>query len=201
MKTTQLQRSLRTISPHIVVQTIWQHDTELVDIRTDVDGMDKNPATISKAEYEMIVGKWFAIVKGRSGYAKPGHESHKIYMGNGWNSVDADELQDALGKNWWVENVNGYVSVIRYADDWQAWTAEVRASATSDDRDVSVSAFLCGVWAGADELPEESNPTVSGYEIDLTIQALGDLATRIDDYSLLQNDIEDLVKHLKALPQ
>jgi len=130
MKTTQLQRQLRTITPHIVIQTIWEHDTDLVDIRTDTDGMD-----------------------------------------------DADPTH------------------------WQAWIAEVRASATYMDQDISGSAFLCGIWERADDLPEESNPTVSSYEIDLTIEALYDLAAQLNDDCNYLHSINDLINHLKSLPQ
>jgi hypothetical protein len=59
--------------------------------------------------------------------------------------------------------------------DWQAWQSEVRASAIVGGEEVSGSAYLGGNWEKAGDLPEESNPEISGYEAQMTVEALEEL--------------------------
>lgn len=60
-------------------------------------------------------------------------------------------------------------------DDWQAWQSEVRASAIADGEEISGSAYLGGTWEKAEDNPEESNPEISGYERQMTEEALREL--------------------------
>lgn len=101
---TELQKTLATLAPSVCIQTFWEHDHDLRDIREDCDGFDdENP------------------------------------------------------------------------DDWQAWQSEVRASAIADGEEVSGSAYLGGTWERATDHPATSNPTISGYEHQMTIEALREL--------------------------
>lgn len=61
-------------------------------------------------------------------------------------------------------------------DDWQAWQSEVRASAIGDGEEISGSAYLGGTWERAGDIPEESNPEISGYERQMTAEALEELS-------------------------
>jgi len=61
-------------------------------------------------------------------------------------------------------------------DDWQAWQSEVRATAIVDGAEISGSDYLGGTFEKVGDVPEESNPTISGYEPDMTERALDELA-------------------------
>ena len=60
-------------------------------------------------------------------------------------------------------------------DDWQAWQSEIRATAIHNGDEIRGSDYLGGTWEKAGDVPEESNPDVSGYEPDMTIRALEEL--------------------------
>ena len=60
-------------------------------------------------------------------------------------------------------------------DNWQAWESEVRVTAISNGSVVTASDYLGGTWEPADKHPKESNPDISGYELQLTGQALEEL--------------------------
>lgn len=66
-------------------------------------------------------------------------------------------------------------------DDWQAWQSEVRATAIVEGAEVSGSDYLGGTFEKVGDVPEESNPTISGYEPDMTKRALDELASLIFD--------------------
>ena len=123
---TELQKALSKIAPSIRVQTIWNHDPDLYDIRQDCDGFD-----------------------------------------------DEDP------------------------DDWQAWQSEVRASAIADGEEISGSAYLGGTWEKAEDIPEESNPEISGYERQMTEEALEDL---LPQAPALADQINAALAYLEANP-
>lgn len=68
-------------------------------------------------------------------------------------------------------------------EDWQAWQSEVSASAIVNGELVSASAYLGGTWEKAGDNPHESNPDISGYESDMTAEALTELLTLVPAYS------------------
>jgi hypothetical protein len=68
-------------------------------------------------------------------------------------------------------------------DDWQAWQTEIRASVIQDGEMVSASAYLGGTWERYGDKPEESNPTISGYENQMTAEALEELAKLAPDHA------------------
>jgi hypothetical protein len=65
-------------------------------------------------------------------------------------------------------------------NDWQAWQSEVRATVIQEGEEVSASAYLGGTWEKAGDTPEESNPDISGYEPDMTREALEELLGKVD---------------------
>lgn len=61
-------------------------------------------------------------------------------------------------------------------DNWQAWQSNVCATAIIDGEEIEGNAYLGGTWEKAGDLPEYSNPEISGYENQMTIEALEELA-------------------------
>lgn len=87
-------------------------------------------------------------------------------------------------------------------NDWQAWQSEVRASAIVEGMEASGSAYLGGTWEKAGDVPEEreSNHTISGYENQMTVEALEELKNNIWDIAAL-DQIESAIAHCKAEAQ
>jgi hypothetical protein len=84
-------------------------------------------------------------------------------------------------------------------DDWQAWASEVRATCIQDGEEISGSAYLGGTWEKAGDVPEESNPTISGYELDMTVEALRKLAAQVSGEDLLE-EIGSALHYLRGTP-
>ena len=125
---TELQKHLATIAPSVALYTIWEHDADLYDIRTDCDGMD-----------------------------------------------DEDP------------------------DDWQAWQSEVRATAIADGEEITGSAYLGGTWERAGDNPAESNPEISGYELQMTSEALEELRNALPAEAVtLASQVAAALDYLKA---
>ncbi len=61
-------------------------------------------------------------------------------------------------------------------DDWQCWQSEVRASAIVNGELVYGSAHMGGTWERFGTHPSISNPEISGYEPQMTVEALEELA-------------------------
>lgn len=75
-------------------------------------------------------------------------------------------------------------------EDWQAWQSEIRAMAVVDGEEVSGSDYLGGTWERAGDVPEESNPTISGYEPQMTREALSQLLPLCQSDEALTAQIE-----------
>lgn len=119
MKKTELQKRLAKVAPYVSIDTLWEHDPDMHDIRKHCDGMgDENP------------------------------------------------------------------------EDWQAWQSEVRATVIHDGEEVTASAYLGGTWEKAGDLPEESNPEISGYEPDMTREALEKLLDKVEWQQMLAGMIQ-----------
>lgn len=82
-------------------------------------------------------------------------------------------------------------------DDWQCWQSEVRASAITGGRLVAGSAYLAGIWEKYGDHPRESNPNIGGYELQMTEEALQELALKVSTLdiapalSLLRKEMEE----------
>lgn len=64
-------------------------------------------------------------------------------------------------------------------DDWQAWQSEIRATVILEAEEVDGSAYLGGTFEKAGDNPAESNPEISGYELQMTREALEELRDRV----------------------
>ena len=60
--------------------------------------------------------------------------------------------------------------------DWQAWQSEIRATAIKDGATITGNAYLGGTWEAAGDNPAITNPDISGYENQMTAEALEMLA-------------------------
>jgi hypothetical protein len=128
---TQLQKELAQIAPSICIETIWEHDPDLHDIRKDCDGMeDEDPA------------------------------------------------------------------------DWQAWQSEIRATAIQAGEEVTGSAYLGGTWEKAGDNPATSNPNISGYEPQMTVEALTELLAITSILGrATRNQINEAIIHVERMMQ
>ncbi len=62
---------------------------------------------------------------------------------------------------------------------WQAWQSNVCATAIVNGEEFEGNAYLGGTFEKAGDIPEESNPTISGYENQMTVEALEELGRSI----------------------
>ncbi len=85
-------------------------------------------------------------------------------------------------------------------EDWQAWQSNVKATAIVNGEEIEGDAYLGGTWEKADDLPEYSNPGISGYEKQMTIEALEELLGIFSPavHPSLADEIEKAVQHCKA---
>lgn len=84
-------------------------------------------------------------------------------------------------------------------EDWQAWQSEVRATAIADGEEFSGSSYLGGTWEKAGDLPEESNPDISGYEPQMTAEALEELSKSLPSGSYaLQEQIKTALHAIQS---
>lgn len=61
-------------------------------------------------------------------------------------------------------------------DDWTPWEAEIKVIAIVDSEQVTCSSHMGGIWEKEGDEPQVSNPQVSGYENQMTVAALQNLA-------------------------
>lgn len=83
-------------------------------------------------------------------------------------------------------------------EDWQAWQSEIRATAICDGEEVTGFAYLGGTWEKAGDDPASSNPDISGYERQMTEEALRELGEQITEEILINQTISAL-KYLSTL--
>lgn len=65
-------------------------------------------------------------------------------------------------------------------EEWTAWQSEIRATAITNGEEITGSAYLGGTFERAGDLPEFSNPTISDYEPQMTLEALESLPEASD---------------------
>jgi len=87
-------------------------------------------------------------------------------------------------------------------DDWTAWQSEVKATAIVNGEIFSGSAYLGGTWELSGGSPRLNNPTISGYENQMTKEALSDLLEQVSGarHPELASQIGLAINHIKQLP-
>ena len=83
---------------------------------------------------------------------------------------------------------------------WQAWRSQIKASAIVNGETVDGDAYLGGTWELCGDEPQESNPEISGYENQMTIDALRELQTICESDSL-SAEIDVAVAHCEREAQ
>jgi len=83
--------------------------------------------------------------------------------------------------------------------DWKCWQSEIRASLIVDGEQVSGSAYMGGTWEKAGDKPAVSNPEISGYEPQMTQEALEDLAKLLPAKHPAKKQITDAVQHVRIM--
>jgi hypothetical protein len=84
-------------------------------------------------------------------------------------------------------------------DDWQPWQSEVCATAIIAAEQVTGSAYLGGTWEKYGDNPSESNPDISGYEPQMTVEALEELASQVAANPQLSAEIAAAIAHIQAI--
>lgn len=85
-------------------------------------------------------------------------------------------------------------------DDWQAWRSEICVAIIREGERVTHSAYLGGTWEKAGDVPEESNPTISGYENQMTVEALEGVAKQLPADDAAQAEIVAAIAYIEAQP-
>lgn len=90
-------------------------------------------------------------------------------------------------------------------EDWQSWQSEIRAACICDGRKITGSAYLGGTWEKAGDNPALSNPEISGYERQMTEEALEELLNEMPIIGIdgnaapLRAQIDKAIAHLSTL--
>lgn len=83
-----------------------------------------------------------------------------------WSRDHTDKFHDSINKDW---------TAGKQAKDWKCWQAEIRASIVKDGELISASEYMGGTWERTGDRPHISNPTINGYEPQMTEEALEEL--------------------------
>lgn len=84
-------------------------------------------------------------------------------------------------------------------EDWQAWQSEIEVSAIIEGETRSASEYLGGTWEKSGDLPEYSNPDISGYEPQMTVEALEGLLKFISvEFSQLEAEIRAAIARIQS---
>jgi hypothetical protein len=75
-------------------------------------------------------------------------------------------------------------------DNWQCWRSEVIATTIQCGEAVSGSSHLGGTWQKAEDLPWITNPDISGYEAQMTKEALDNL---LETVSIIKGDTRNQI--------
>jgi len=69
-------------------------------------------------------------------------------------------------------------------DEWQAWNSNICCTAIVEGREFEGNAYLGGIWEKAGDDPSVSNPDISGYEAQMTAEALEELRSKTEDETI-----------------
>jgi hypothetical protein len=85
-------------------------------------------------------------------------------------------------------------------EHWCAWQASIEAATVTLGELRTGTAYLGGNWERVGECPYKSNPTISGYEKQMTEEALQELRDNLDPEAvLLADQITAALKYLTTL--
>lgn len=89
--------------------------------------------------------------------------------------------------------------------NWTPWQSNVKAVAIVSGEEIEGNAYLGGTWEKAGDVPEESNPEISGYENQMTVEALEELMEAFRPFyekhegENLEKQINEAVAHCKSI--
>lgn len=83
--------------------------------------------------------------------------------------------------------------------EWACWQSEVEALAIIDFERVTGSAYLAGTWEKKGDKPDISNPDISGYENQMTVEALEELEKRVSKAESARLGIEQALEKCREL--
>jgi hypothetical protein len=90
-----------------------------------------------------------------------------------WSHDDSESFADPINKDWTKGEDE---------DDWQCWQSEIRASVIVNGEVVTGSAYMGGTWEKYGDDPHVSNPEISGYEDQMTVEALEELIGKAHEW-------------------
>ncbi len=83
-------------------------------------------------------------------------------------------------------------------DGWEAWNADITATIIVYGEEVVGRAGMGGVWQAPEDLPEIKNPDVSGYEAQMTQEALAELLWTVSIVDrVLRNQIHSAIEFIQ----
>jgi len=82
--------------------------------------------------------------------------------------------------------------------NWKSWQSEVEALAIVDFEQVKASAYLAGTWEKAGDKPHLSNPDISGYENQMTVEALEGLLKAVGKGEAIRLGIPQALAYCEA---
>jgi hypothetical protein len=87
-------------------------------------------------------------------------------------------------------------------NDWQCWQSEVKASIIVGGQLVTGSAYLGGTWEKYEDHPSKSNPDISGYENQMTEEALGELSKAVlGELSCCYGCRDAAIRHIEGVSE
>ena len=82
--------------------------------------------------------------------------------------------------------------------NWTPWQSNVQAVAIIEGDEIKGNAYLGGTWEKAGDVPEKSNPEISGYERQMTVEALQELGEQITE-PIIASQIIDAIRHCEGI--
>jgi len=86
--------------------------------------------------------------------------------------------------------------------NWQPWQSEIRVSSIVGGEELTASEYMGATWEKRSANPERSNPDISGYEPQMTEEALGSLYKQISITAPGAQDVAHqitaAIAHIKA---
>jgi len=77
--------------------------------------------------------------------------------------------------------------------DWTCWQSEIEALVIVDFEQVKASAYLGGTWERKGDHPAVSNPDISGYELQMTVEALEEIEKLVSKSDTLRLSIAQAI--------